>query len=146
MSDAGVTDEELVRITTDVGEILGVDSQDYCLREGDIVRLPAVNATPLVEKGAAVRLTRFDPATTDATSQSVVAEAEVVAGFEPPKRRPTPATRRLKTQRKASRCGRRRNNAGWQRASVSSLRPSAPPGPATQPSASSRTMSAGRFG
>lgn len=93
MNGGGTFDQELVRTTADIGEVLGVDGQDYHLQEGDVLRLPAVNAGPLIEKDAAVRLTGFGPATTDATSQSVSAEAEAVVGFEPSKRRPLPALR-----------------------------------------------------
>ncbi len=45
-----------VRITRDVGEILGVDDRQYDLTAEDIVQLPARNADPLVERGAAERL------------------------------------------------------------------------------------------
>lgn len=47
---------ETVRVTADVGLILGVDEREYDLSEGDVVQLPAANATPLVERGAAERL------------------------------------------------------------------------------------------
>ncbi|WP_135661588.1 DNA replication complex GINS family protein [Halorhabdus rudnickae] len=45
-----------VRIMDDVGEILGVDDRAYDLTADDVVTLPATNADPLVEQGAAERL------------------------------------------------------------------------------------------
>ncbi|WP_049920806.1 hypothetical protein [Halopiger djelfimassiliensis] len=42
-----------VRITRDVGSILGVDDREYTLSADDIVYLPEENATPLVEQEAA---------------------------------------------------------------------------------------------
>jgi len=45
-----------VRVTADVGSILGVDSREYDLAAEDVVVLPADNADPLVERGAAERL------------------------------------------------------------------------------------------
>ncbi|MFB6200743.1 MAG: hypothetical protein ABEI98_01910 [Halorhabdus sp.] len=45
-----------VRITDDVGEILGVDDRAYDLTADDIVTLPTTNADPLIERGAAERL------------------------------------------------------------------------------------------
>ncbi len=53
-SDA--TERVTVRITSDVGEILGVDARQYDLTAEDIVQLPARNADPLLERGAAERL------------------------------------------------------------------------------------------
>jgi len=53
--DAG-TERVTVRITRDVGEILGVDDRQYDLSTEDVVRLPARNADPLVQRGAAERL------------------------------------------------------------------------------------------
>jgi len=53
--DADV-DRHLVRITDDVGPILGVDEREYDLSADDVVTLPAANAEPLVERGAAERL------------------------------------------------------------------------------------------
>ena len=50
------TDRVTVRITRDVGEILGVDDRQYDLTAEDVVQLPARNADPLVERGAAERL------------------------------------------------------------------------------------------
>lgn len=46
-------ERQTVRITVDVGEIIGVDDRTYDLETGDVVTLPAVNATPLIEKDAA---------------------------------------------------------------------------------------------
>jgi len=45
-----------VQITTDVGEIFGVDERVYTLEADDVVSLPAQNAEPLLEKDAATRL------------------------------------------------------------------------------------------
>jgi DNA replication factor GINS len=42
-----------VRITEDVGEILGVDQRAYTLRADDVVDLPEANATPLIDREAA---------------------------------------------------------------------------------------------
>ncbi|POG56514.1 DNA replication complex subunit Gins51 [Haloferax marisrubri] len=54
---AGLADErETVRITADVGTILGVDEREYDLATEDVVTLPAANADPLVERGAAEKL------------------------------------------------------------------------------------------
>ena len=47
------TDRTTVRITQDVGEVFGVDEQTYHLSAEDVVTLPEVNATPLVERDAA---------------------------------------------------------------------------------------------
>ncbi len=52
----GPAERTTVRITADVGEIYGVDDRSYRLEAEDVVSLPADNATPLVEKGAAERL------------------------------------------------------------------------------------------
>jgi DNA replication factor GINS len=46
----------LVRVTTDVGEIFGVDGRSYDLATGDVVVLPPDNAAVLVEDGDAERL------------------------------------------------------------------------------------------
>ncbi|MFC6976353.1 hypothetical protein ACFQL1_19385 [Halomicroarcula sp. GCM10025709] len=53
--DGGETtvDRRTVRITADVGEILGVDQREYDLSADDVVTLPADNADPLVEQDAA---------------------------------------------------------------------------------------------
>jgi len=58
VTDAGEPDVErqLVRITDDVGPILGVDEREYDLAADDVVTLPAANAEPLVDRGAAERL------------------------------------------------------------------------------------------
>jgi DNA replication factor GINS len=45
-----------VRITSDVGEIFGVDQRAYDLTAEDVVTLPEANAGPLVERDAAERL------------------------------------------------------------------------------------------
>lgn len=42
-----------VKITKDVGEILGVDQREYDLSADDVVTLPADNAEPLVQQDAA---------------------------------------------------------------------------------------------
>ncbi|SEN82933.1 DNA replication factor GINS [Halorientalis persicus] len=55
--DTGV-DRRTVRITRDVGEILGVDERAYDLASEDVVTLPAANAEPLVERDAAEPLDR----------------------------------------------------------------------------------------
>ncbi|MEF8777702.1 MAG: hypothetical protein V5A36_02190, partial [Natronomonas sp.] len=45
-----------VRITSDIGEIVGADDRDYDLGNEDVVTLPSPNADVLVEKDAAERL------------------------------------------------------------------------------------------
>ena len=45
-----------VRITSDIGEIVGADDRDYDLGAEDVVTLPEPNADVLVEKNAAERL------------------------------------------------------------------------------------------
>lgn len=55
-TDADEIDRTRVRITDDVGPILGVDDREYDLAEDDVVTLPTANARPLVERGAAERL------------------------------------------------------------------------------------------
>ncbi|QLG26709.1 hypothetical protein HUG10_03750 [Halorarum halophilum] len=45
-----------VRITRDIGQILGVDDREYDLESEDVVSLPAANAGPLVDRDAAERL------------------------------------------------------------------------------------------
>lgn len=52
----GDTDRVTVRITADVGEIVGVDGTAYDLHADDVVTLPEENAMPLVEKDAATRV------------------------------------------------------------------------------------------
>lgn len=47
---------QTVQITSDVGEIFGVDEREYELREDDVVKLPEENATVLLEKDAAATL------------------------------------------------------------------------------------------
>jgi DNA replication factor GINS len=51
-------DRELVRITDDVGAILGVDDREYDLATDDVVTLPAANAEPLIDRGVAERVDR----------------------------------------------------------------------------------------
>lgn len=60
-TDADVTEEDrqervTLRITTEVGEVFGVDERVYELDEEDVVTLPAANADPLLERDAAERL------------------------------------------------------------------------------------------
>ncbi|MFB6361178.1 MAG: hypothetical protein ABEH59_07625 [Halobacteriales archaeon] len=50
------TDRLTVRITDPVGEIYGVDDRVYTLEAEDVVTLPAPNAQPLLDRGAAQRL------------------------------------------------------------------------------------------
>lgn len=45
-----------VRITRNVGEILGVDEREYELTTEDVVTLPEANAEPLVQRDAAERI------------------------------------------------------------------------------------------
>ena len=45
-----------VRITRDVGEILGIDDRTYTLAEDDVVTLPVANAEPLLDRDAAERI------------------------------------------------------------------------------------------
>ncbi len=61
--DTGGNDEGIpglprttVRITADIGEIVGADDRDYDLGSEDVVTLPSPNADVLVEKDAAERL------------------------------------------------------------------------------------------
>jgi DNA replication factor GINS len=51
-SDEAV-DRTTVRITSDIGEILGIDDHEYHLTADDVVTLPRENAEPLVERDAA---------------------------------------------------------------------------------------------
>ncbi|MFP8958648.1 hypothetical protein ACLI4Y_18225 [Natrialbaceae archaeon A-CW3] len=46
-------DRVTVKITRDVGSILGIDDREYTLAADDVVTLPEQNATPLVEREAA---------------------------------------------------------------------------------------------
>jgi DNA replication factor GINS len=54
--DPAGSDRVTLRITADVGRIYGVDEREYDLESEDVVRLPATNAGPLVDRGAAERL------------------------------------------------------------------------------------------
>ncbi|QZX99465.1 hypothetical protein [Halobaculum rubrum] len=49
----GDTDRQTVRITRDVGQILGVDEREYELANDDVVSLPTENADPLLKRDAA---------------------------------------------------------------------------------------------
>lgn len=49
-------DRERLRITSDIGEIYGVDDRVYDLWTDDVVMLPMENADPLLERGAAERI------------------------------------------------------------------------------------------
>ncbi len=51
-------DRVILRITADVGRILGVDQREYDLAAEDIVMLPETNAEPLLSRDAATRLDR----------------------------------------------------------------------------------------
>ncbi|QFU81056.1 DNA replication complex subunit Gins51 [Natronorubrum aibiense] len=51
--DTDAVDRVTVKITQDIGSILGVDDREYTLSTDDVVTLPAQNATPLVERDAA---------------------------------------------------------------------------------------------
>ncbi|WP_049970153.1 DNA replication complex subunit Gins51 [Haladaptatus cibarius] len=56
-SEPSLSDERTtVRITRDIGEILGVDEREYDLATEDVVTLPAENAGPLIERDAAEKL------------------------------------------------------------------------------------------
>ncbi len=55
-TDDAAVDRETVRITSDVGAILGVDEREYELASEDVVTLPAENAEPLVRRDAAERV------------------------------------------------------------------------------------------
>ncbi|GAB6880410.1 hypothetical protein JCM17823_26840 [Halorubrum gandharaense] len=50
------TDRTTVRVTRDVGEILGVDDREYDLEREDVVTLPAANADPLLQRDAAEKV------------------------------------------------------------------------------------------
>ena len=54
--DSTATDRETIRLTRDVGEIVGIDERVYDLANEDVVTLPAANAKPLVDRNAAERL------------------------------------------------------------------------------------------
>lgn len=45
-----------IRITQDIGEIMGVDERVYHLAAGDVMMLPSENANPLIERDAAERI------------------------------------------------------------------------------------------
>lgn len=49
-------ERDTVRITRDVGEILGVDERAYTLEADDVVTLPTENAEPLLARDAAEKL------------------------------------------------------------------------------------------
>lgn len=53
-ADGDEVETLMVRITADVGTILGVDEHEYELRSGDVVALPADNARALIERDVAV--------------------------------------------------------------------------------------------
>ena len=53
---AADTDRVTLRITADVGPILGVDEREYDLRRDDLVTLPTPNAQPLLERDAAEQI------------------------------------------------------------------------------------------
>jgi len=53
-------DRVTVRVTEDVGEILGTDGQEYDLAAGTVEDLPAENATALVDRSAAERVIRLN--------------------------------------------------------------------------------------
>ncbi|GAD52624.1 hypothetical protein MBEHAL_1384 [Halarchaeum acidiphilum MH1-52-1] len=57
-SDTGGREIEraTVRITQDVGEVLGVDERAYTLESDDVVTLPRENAEPLLARDAAEEL------------------------------------------------------------------------------------------
>lgn len=54
--DSPEVDRATIRITREVGPILGVDDREYDLSTDDVVTLPETNVEPLLEKDAAVRL------------------------------------------------------------------------------------------
>mgnify|MGYP000678040563 CR=1 FL=1 len=54
--ESQTVDRATVKITSDVGEIFGVDQRAYDLTAEDVVTLPEANAGPLVERDAAERL------------------------------------------------------------------------------------------
>ena len=55
-NESGTTDRETIRVTRDVGEIVGIDERVYELASEDVVTLPTANAKPLVDRNAAERL------------------------------------------------------------------------------------------
>ncbi|MFD1515062.1 hypothetical protein [Halomarina rubra] len=54
--ETSAVERTTVRITRDVGEILGVDQRAYDLKSEDVVTLPTPNAEPLVDRDAAEKL------------------------------------------------------------------------------------------
>jgi DNA replication factor GINS len=54
--DDATAERTTVRITDDVGDILAVDEREYHLEREDVLTLPAANAEPLIQNGAAERL------------------------------------------------------------------------------------------
>lgn len=52
-TEAPDVERRTVRITDDVGAILGVDEREYDLSSDDVVTLPAANADPLIDRDAA---------------------------------------------------------------------------------------------
>jgi len=55
-TDDATTDRTTVRIIDDVGDILAVDEREYHLEREDVLTLPAANAEPLIQNGAAERI------------------------------------------------------------------------------------------
>ncbi|AOW79760.1 hypothetical protein HTSR_0565 [Halodesulfurarchaeum formicicum] len=55
-SDGDGVERRTVRVTSEVGEIFGVDAEEYELHPSDVVDLPRENADPLVERDAAERV------------------------------------------------------------------------------------------
>jgi DNA replication factor GINS len=53
---AGLDERTTVRLTSDVGEIFGVDERTYDLASEDVVTLPEANAEPLLERDAAEKI------------------------------------------------------------------------------------------
>ena len=51
--DTPTVERATVRVTSDVGEVFGVDDRTYELAASDVVHLPQMVAEPLVERGAA---------------------------------------------------------------------------------------------
>lgn len=55
-SSPTVDERITVRITSDVGDFLGVDEREYDLSSEDVVTLPELNAKPLLDRDAATRI------------------------------------------------------------------------------------------
>lgn len=53
-TDTDPVERLTVRVTEDVGTILGIDEREYELKPGDVVSLPLENARALIEREAAV--------------------------------------------------------------------------------------------